>query len=281
MTRFCKHCNARITDDRLIACPDCGATDFGGADTLQPLTPEQQQQLLRALTTRVARYIFGGFSLLTVISVVTILWSIKDLYSGAVTRLEQMLTDRVAAEFDQARVAQTVEQVAGKEAQQILRDQVQPELERFRKETAESLKEIKGARERTLAIEQELSKIAEMARPPSLEFVQQSVTAADGRYVCTLVFKPSKNAPLGQVVLHATIADNSPAKIVDFWPTQGKMAFLSGDNSKQIGTDGKSAQLAFQPLGVGYVTIDVVLSAPSRITIEGTHEIKPFLVDIR
>lgn len=137
---------------------------------------------------------------------------------------------------------------------------------------------IETAREST----ENLQKVVDMAAPPTLSLLQEKVeiTKTDSGYTALLVFKPSKNRPLGQIVLMAKVMDDSPGKITDFWPRNGP-GFLTGADSKKISEGGNEGQLVFQLIGIGYPEVELKMSAASKVLIVGNHDLKPVTIDIK
>ena len=137
---------------------------------------------------------------------------------------------------------------------------------------------IETAREST----ENLLRAVEMAAPPTLSLLQEKVkiTKTDSGYTALLKFKPSKNKPLGQIVLIATVIGELGGKIVDFWPRVGP-AFLTGADSKKISEDGNKAQLIFQLIGIGNPEVELKMSEASKVLISGSHDLKALIIDIK
>lgn len=105
------------------------------------------------------------------------------------------------------------------------------------------------------------------------------VNAIQNGYLATIKLRHSKNEPLGFIAFIATIADNSNATILRFWPTKGQ-AFAHRDDSQKILENGKMAELFFQPLAVGVISLDLEVSEKTKIFIEGSHNLKSFEIKI-
>lgn len=269
MKRKCTVCHAVTTDDRLLACPECGADFVSGEPDRNLLTPQQERYIVSKIWRRHWKFLFGGFSVLTIISVVLLIVALVKAYNSGTAHLEETLVTRVAKEFEEPRIQKTVRDVAAERADEMMKKQIEPEVARAKQELQDQLVDVQSA----------VDKIEEMAAPPSLSLHERSITANAGVYAIAMRFKPSKTMPLGPVVFVAEIQDNSEAKILDFWPKGS--GFMTGDRSKKIQDDGQSARLEYQLIGFGYPHIELKLSSPARVRILGNHELKPFILEVK
>jgi hypothetical protein len=128
--KFCPKCNERAADDLLIVCTNCG-TPFNQATTLTALTSEQENSLLKRLTRKVAFFIFGGFSILTVIAVLQLVGT----YQAGIDQLKTLLIARIDEEFKDPRITNTVRTVAETQSKQVIRDEIEPQVKKFKDET--------------------------------------------------------------------------------------------------------------------------------------------------
>ncbi len=126
-------------------------------------------------------------------------------------------------------------------------------------------------------LETELNKTKFLAEPCKISFLSKAIKKEDKGYRVTLRFKPTKNERLG---LLAALPVNSTERILDFWPTKGS-TFKSGPDSKKIGENGKSARLMYSLLGFGYPSVDVVVSGPVAIQIQGDNGLETFEVEVK
>jgi hypothetical protein len=138
-------CRARATDDRLIACEKCG-TPFSEptATAGLNLTPEQENALLKRLFRRTAYYIFGGLSLMTAIGVIQLALSFGTLYRAGVKKVEDLLVDRVNQEFETERVKKTITEVAQDQAKYVLRAEIDPQVEQFKRDSEKKIASFEG-----------------------------------------------------------------------------------------------------------------------------------------
>lgn len=127
----------------------------------------------------------------------------------------------------------------------------------------------------------QIEETAEKAAPPTLKLVAKEVKEIDGKVEVIVQFKPNKNVPLGSIVFSVSVEKNSDVNILDIWPdaTYGG-PFNSGDNSKQIAADGKSASLTYSLLGVNRPTIKITLSGESVIIIAGNYLKEPVQLEM-
>lgn len=128
--------------------------------------------------------------------------------------------------------------------------------------------------------EQKLRKTIEMAAPPMLSLLDTNIEKTGWGYKAILRFKPSKNRPLGRIVLIAKVKEDKNAKITNFWPHVG-LPFLTGPDSKKISDDGKEARLIFGVMGVGCPEAELHLSDSARVEISGNLLTEPVVLEIK
>lgn len=129
-------------------------------------------------------------------------------------------------------------------------------------------------------LRKEIAETKEMAKPNSISLSGSKTEVVDGGYKVLLQFKPSKNIPLGLLEFSAILPKSSHAKITQLWPTLDGGAFQSG-NSPDISSDGKSAKVAYSLIGAGLPTIELRVTAPTRVTINGNNGLVPFSFEIK
>lgn len=126
----CPNCG-KEADDELVVCPYCHAP-YSEASSRASLAPEQEQAIVGQVTRRIAKFIFGGFSILTAIAVVQIALQFASVYHAGVKQLERLLTSRIDAEFQTERIRKTVADTAAGESRTLLREQIDPEVKKFK-----------------------------------------------------------------------------------------------------------------------------------------------------
>ena len=104
---------------------------------------------------------------------------------------------------------------------------------------------------------------------PTLSLSGRKTKKLESGYKSTLQFTPSNNGPLDILIFHASIDDDSDVQIVDFWPSGG--AFIAGEYSKNIASDGKKARLSYSLTSGNRPKFDLTLSGRARIKIEGSY----------
>ena len=144
MKRKCTVCNTVTTEDRLVACPECGAYFLSGEPDRTLLTPQQEKYIVAKIWKRHWKFLFGGFSVLTVISVALLAWALIGAYKSGTARLEKTLVDKVSKEFETAQIRAVVSNVAETKAEALLLEQIRPEVETFKTEVASQLSELKS-----------------------------------------------------------------------------------------------------------------------------------------
>ncbi len=173
-----------------------------------------------------------------------------------------------------------------------IKDTQEHKLEQFKAEKAyakideqhsvimEKDEKIAALEEHQRKLKQEVEGVNKKAEPNKISFLSKEIEKTDSVYKATLRFQPSKNEPLGQLVFIARLPKESNAKIIDFWPTLGGGAFQSGKDSKKISEDGQVARLIYSLMGPGYPTIELTVSEPTSILIEGNNDLEKFLIKI-
>jgi hypothetical protein len=104
---------------------------------------------------------------------------------------------------------------------------------------------------------------------PTLSLSGHKTKKLESGYKSTLQFTPSNNGPLDILIFHVSIDDDSDVQIVDFWPSGG--AFIAGEYSKNIASDGKKARLSYSLTSGNRPKFDLTLSGRARIKIEGSY----------
>jgi hypothetical protein len=244
MKRKCTTCGVITEDDRLIACPGCGANFSSGEPDRNLLTPQQEKYIVSKIWNKHWKFLFGGFSVLMIISVLLLVYAFVQAYRSGIDSIEKMLTTKIATEFEEPKIREVIEQVAKAEAQSVITNQINPTVEDFKARI-------------------------DRVKPPALKLTSHDTEKLDTGYKITLQFTPSKNEPLGVIIFHASVDDDSDVRILDFWPSKG--VFRHGKDSKKIEEDGKQALLRYSLLGVGRPSIDLTISGKARIKIQGNY----------
>ena len=128
-------------------------------------------------------------------------------------------------------------------------------------------------------VQEDLNKVEELAKPPKLTYLSHVITHTDEGVTVELVFKPSKNEHLGNIVFLVSVLATADTVIKDLWPSLEGGAFQTGKDSKLIENNGKKARLIYSLISVGNPTIELKLSSLTTIRIEGTHGLEPFEIN--
>lgn len=153
-------------------------------------------------------------------------------------------------------------------------------IDEIRKEVSEQKESIALLIKTANEQEEKLRKTIEMAAPPTLSLLDTNIEKTDSGYKAILRFKPSKNQPLGQIILMAKVTNGTKAKIIDFWPRLGP-AFITGPDSKKISDDGKEALLAYGVMAVGYPEVELHLSDSAKVDVSGNLLTEPVVLEIK
>jgi hypothetical protein len=129
------------------------------------------------------------------------------------------------------------------------------------------------------ALKNQLAETARLAEPTKLEFALTKPFATPRGVGALVYFKASKNEALGRLTFVVNLLDGSPEKILHIFPSLEGGAFTTGDKSEEIAPDGKSARVTYTPMDVVAV-IELTISAPSRVRIQGNKLKEPCIVTI-
>ena len=134
MDQKCKSCG-KIVDATLVVCPSCG-----NPPTQEPkleLNPEQSKQVAKQVEKDIRTTVLfwlGFISLLTGFGV----W---QAYRAGVEEMKGLLVQRISKEFEQPQIKETVSDVAQNQAATLLKNEINPEVTKFKSETGEKIKE--------------------------------------------------------------------------------------------------------------------------------------------
>ena len=153
MKRKCKICNTVTKEDLLIVCPECGADFNSGEPDRMLLTAQQEKYIVSKIWQKHWKLIFGGFSIIGVISLVLLFFTIVGLSKSATSHLEKILVDRVSKEFELPRIQVVVSNVATEQASYLMAEQITPEVTKFKADIAIQLKELNSLVKKTRILE--------------------------------------------------------------------------------------------------------------------------------
>lgn len=156
LARTCANCGERVDNDLLVACPSC-RSPFGNRDELN-LSPAQLRQLVGQIRREIFKQTIAIFSVVILVTGGS-LWGIKN-------RLEHLMIERIAAQFEEPRISATLRDIATGRAEEILTQQIEPAVEEFNARTAGLLEEVAAGRshiqapmDRIVGLESNLAKV--------------------------------------------------------------------------------------------------------------------------
>ncbi len=117
------------------------------ANKPQTLSQGQQAEVTKILRKQVLTWTLTGLALVGGIMGLS-LWQIK-------VRVETKMESLVAAQFQEPRIQQIVQDAAANQATNMMIRQIQPEVDRFKTEIAQKLVELESLVSRTKALEQQ------------------------------------------------------------------------------------------------------------------------------
>jgi hypothetical protein len=99
---------------------------------IQQLADNERQYIIGVLWRRLRTWLVGGFSVLTLISLIGLVIGLAKAYTEGMDRVESILTEKIVKEFETPRIKETVGEVAQQRAEKMLASEINPEVERFR-----------------------------------------------------------------------------------------------------------------------------------------------------
>lgn len=132
----CRSCGKEV-DNRLVICPSCGAAP--SVDGEINLTPKQVKQISRQFRKEFITGLLLWIGLLSLVFGVGLL----QIYQSAIQRIKILITERVSKEFEQPMIRETVQSVASRNAEQILLQEIRPEVDKFKNEIQKPIDETK------------------------------------------------------------------------------------------------------------------------------------------
>lgn len=117
-----------------------------------------------------------------------------------------------------------------------------------------------------------------LTAPPSLSVDHVETNIENGSVSVIIYLRSDKNEPLGILAFLAELPADSDEKIIDFWPYGG--AFSTGEDSKQIAPDGKSAILRYALISGINPVIEIELTGKTSIMLTGNFGPKRTQIDV-
>ena len=122
----------------LVICPFCGFPP--NKEKNQEFSPTQ----IKHITRNIRKEFFK--TVITWLGVLSLIFGIGfwQAYRGATKQLQGLLLKSISYEFEQPRIRQTIRNVASKNTKEILENEIQPEVVKFKAEIGSDLKKIKS-----------------------------------------------------------------------------------------------------------------------------------------
>ena len=120
----------------MVVCPSCGS----------PPSKEKGQELSPTIIKQIRRQIRKGLfkPVITWLGVLSLVFGVGlwQAYLGATKQLQGLLVERISLEFEQPRIRQTIRDVASENTKELLKNEIQPEVVKFKAEIGSDLKKI-------------------------------------------------------------------------------------------------------------------------------------------
>jgi hypothetical protein len=269
---------------------------------------EKNNKMLWRLAWRVFLMLFLIFGVLGSITG----WNIY----GLINQLSNQVNIKIEKQFEEPTIKKTVEQVAKTQSKEILEKNIYPFVANFKDTINLELNRLKlyqnrinlmqsriyntlknidsmmviinntsneilESRNRILKIETDLKIIREMARPNSIVLADKKINNLSNGKQILLQFEPTKNEPLGVIQFKIYLLDNSSTKILDIWPSLDGGGFTAWEESKKIDPNGESAVLTYGLIGAGAPLIEITISGPSKLRVEGNYLSEPIMIIVK
>lgn len=130
----CKSCGKKISKG-LVLCPSCNSPR---EEKELQLTSKQIKQIAKQVKKEFYKTLGFWIGILTLIFGV----SLYQIWQRAIDKIGYHLVDRINKEFEQPTIRETVKDVAKTAAKEMLTDEIQPEVIKFKAEIESNVKEI-------------------------------------------------------------------------------------------------------------------------------------------
>jgi hypothetical protein len=126
----------------------------------------------------------------------------------------------------------------------------------------------------------ELQEVRALASPPTLSYATHTITQTPEGYALSVQLGLSKDAPLGKLQFKIALSPRSLGP----W-TQGLIRQVSGtgdtmSGASSIAPDGMAALLAYSSPGGDEPGVQVELSGPAQVRIEGNDGLQPIVIEV-
>jgi vacuolar-type H+-ATPase subunit I/STV1 len=136
MERTCTECG-KLFNDKLAQCPFCGKLSTKSSEP--SLSSEQVKQLAKQVRKEFRNSLIFWLGIASLIFG----FGLLQAYRSAVGQMQEFFVQRISEEFQQPKIHETVQEVAVSTAQQILVEEIQPEVDKFKAESESAIQETK------------------------------------------------------------------------------------------------------------------------------------------
>lgn len=306
--KVCKNCKSVFQDNSSVICPRCNTildnsySLYDKNDLVKDISADS-----KTLWNISWRVFIMLFSILGIIGVITGL----NIYSYFNT-LNDKINQKISEEFEKPNITATVKKVAKENADELIIEQIKPEVERFNEELTilkvktdsvienktkqfernidfktstidkkmveldKSLNRIEQSKNEILKIEREMLEIKELAMPPTLKFRALGTKEIAEGLKITIQFEPSKNEPLGRIIFKVSLI-NSIEQMQKIY-TEASFGAFTGSREGKISNDKKTGRFEYALITSGYPTIIIEISEKSDLKIEGNYLDEPIYI---
>lgn len=214
MSKICPKCNSSV-DESLILCPKC-KSDFSDKSSAPLIDPILEKAIVNKVFKKMVKSMIGGFSLLTLISLVAISLSFKKVYTKAKNQVEENVSMKIKKEFETERITNTIKDAANEEAAKVIEIEFNPLINLFKENTETILEQTQT---KINKIEKQFIHTIDEASPVRLLHHSTAIARDGDGFKALITFKTSKIGKKKEIMeSKARITDYSDAKLTYFLP---------------------------------------------------------------
>ncbi len=146
---------------------------------------------------------------------------------------------------------------------------IKQQMTAFLLQSKANREESEKVRQHILTLENEIVRTSKLAALPTIALFKKEFQKDKATIVSKLIFKPSKNVPLGVLTFKATVI-NGDSRILSFIPDVEAHAY-SFDEKKDvfISPDGRNASISFSIIGTANPTLLLTVTGNTSVSISG------------
>ncbi len=307
--KICRNCKKIFADDFRGLCPNCSTIldDSYKIYKKQDLVDEiaKSNRVLWGISWRLFIKFFSFISIVGFILGFSILKQINQL--------NVQINDRIKKEFKEPKITATIENVAKDNTKTIIKNKINPEVKKFRKEILhlhkqadsilkintlqfkseidrnkkiintklneldKSLLRINNVKKKVLNIEKEIKNIEKLVQTPVLNLHALEWKEIDDKNKLLVQFEASRDDFVNAFKFKVTVI-NSNEKILDLYTHRKYGGFQYGSKEAIIENNYKTAIYSFKPYYAAYPVIILELSDKTDLKIEGNYIAKPIII---